>query len=375
MEKRIFKKTGEKISLLGLGCMRLPKLYEDKEDIDYEKAQQLINYAYEKGINYYDTAFMYHNFGSEKFVGEAMKNFDRKTFFLASKMPLWDVTDESQLEEIFNKQLSNCQTEYFDFYLFHSATKELYKKFKQYNVYDFMKKKQAEGKIKHIGFSFHDDTSLISQMCDEYQWDFAQLQINYIDWEEQDAKTHYQILCDNNIPCIVMEPVRGGLLASPCEKSNKIFKDAQPEKSIASWAIRYVASLENVLTVLSGMSNMEQIEDNIKTMEDFKPLTKNEYEIINNALIAYKDKDRILCTACRYCMDCKFGVDIPEVFSQYNNYVTDKDSVKFKLEYSQKLEHCGADKCTECGQCEKHCPQAILIREKLKQINTFYKQL
>lgn len=377
MEMRQYRDTDVKVSLLGMGCMRLPKVDPEKEDIDYEKAQEIIDYAYANGVNYFDTAYGYHGGQSELFVGQALKKYPRESFFLASKMPIWCVKEKGDVERIFNEQLQRCQTDYFDFYLFHSQNAANFQKCQEFGVYEFLSQMKAEGKIRRLGFSFHDTPEVLRHICDTYPWDFAQIQLNYLDWEMQDAKTQYQILNDREIPVIVMEPVRGGALASPCEAADILFREERPDKSVASWAIRFAASLPGVLTVLSGMSNMEQVRDNVDTMTRFEPLTDREREVIDEALEAYRKKDTVPCTGCRYCMDCSFGVDIPKMFSLYNHYVLDRDGEDYLEAYKAQPESQRADQCQACGACMEKCPQHIripdqmvTIRETVERIST-----
>lgn len=377
MEMRQYRDTDVKVSLLGMGCMRLPKVDPEKEDIDYEKAQEIIDYAYANGVNYFDTAYGYHGGQSELFVGQALKKYPRESFFLASKMPIWCVKEKGDVERIFNEQLQRCQTDYFDFYLFHSQNAANFQKCQEFGVYEFLSQMKAEGKIRRLGFSFHDTPEVLRHICDTYPWDFAQIQLNYLDWEMQDAKTQYQILNDREIPVIVMEPVRGGALASPCEAADILFREERPDKSVASWAIRFAASLPGVLTVLSGMSNMEQVRDNVDTMTRFEPLTGREREVIDEALEAYRKKDTVPCTGCRYCMDCPFGVDIPKMFSLYNHYVLDRDGEDYLEAYEAQPESQRADQCQACGACMEKCPQHIripdqmvTIRETVEKIST-----
>ncbi|MEG2288414.1 MAG: aldo/keto reductase [Clostridium sp.] len=371
MFKRNFKDTDLEISLLGLGCMRLPLVEGSTTDIDYIKAEEIVDYAYSNGINYFDTAYPYHGGQSEKFVGQALKKYPRGSFNLVTKLPIWIIKEEADLERIFNEQLANCQTDYFDFYLCHAIDAAKFKTIKDLNIYEFLCKKKAEGKIRYIGFSFHDVPSVLEEIADAYPWDFAQIQLNYLDWELYKSKEQYEILAEREIPCIIMEPVRGGALANPCEKSNEIFKAARPDMSIASWAIRYAATLPNVLTVLSGMSNMEQIQDNVATMSNFEPLTVEDYKVVDAALDAYKKNNTIPCTGCRYCMDCPIGVDIPEVFKIYNDYAISKYKGVFKKQYLSLPEMARAHNCISCGACMNQCPQSFDIPEKMKIIADF----
>ncbi len=368
MEMRQYRDTGVQVSLLGMGCMRLPKVDPEKPDIDYVKAQEIIDYAYSHGVNYFDTAYVYHGGQSESFIGQALKKYPRESYFLATKMPIWCVKKQEDVERIFNEQLQKCQVDYFDFYLFHAQDAGNFKKCQEFGVYEFLSRMKAEGKIRRLGFSFHDTPEVLRHICDTYDWDFAQIQLNYLDWEMQDARTQYQILADRGIPVVVMEPVRGGALASPCDAANILFREERPDKSVASWAIRFVASLPGVLTVLSGMSDMEQVRDNVDTMTNFEPLTERDREIIDAALEAYRKKDTVPCTGCRYCMDCPFGVDIPKMFALYNHFVLDKDEEDYLEAYRAQPEETLADKCRACGACLSKCPQHIKIPEKMAAI-------
>ncbi len=369
MEYRKYNKTGEKISLLGLGNMRLPKLREDAEDIDTVRAQEIVDYAYEHGVNYFDTAYMYHDGKSEKFIGQALKKYDRSSFFLATKMPIWMAKTPEKMRQIFENQLKNLQTDYIDFYLFHSLTKANFDKCIAFGLYDYLSEKKEQGIIRNLGFSFHDTPEELERICDTYSWDFAQIQLNYLDWEMQDAKRQYEILENRGIQCIIMEPVRGGKLVNTCEAANEIFMQANPKVSVASWAIRYAASLPNVLTVLSGMSNMDQVEDNVKTLTDFAPLTQEEHEVVQRAVYEYKKKDTVPCTGCRYCMDCVSGVDIPKAFELYNRFVMDGNVETYKRDYFMLEDSAHENHCISCGLCAQHCPQGIAIPEKLEMIH------
>lgn len=368
MYKKLYKNSGREISVLGLGCMRLPVVDDEDDAIDYEKAQELVDYSLAHGINYIDTAHGYHGGQSQVFLGKALSNYPRESYFLATKLPMWGVNGPKDIEKIFNLQLERLNTGYIDFYLIHSLDAGNFKKAVDFGAYDFITEMKKQGKIKNIGFSFHDSPAVLEEIVSKYAWDFAQLQINYVDWKNQNAKQQYRILEENNIPCIVMEPVRGGRLANPGEKANELFKAARPEKSIASWAIRFAASLPNVITVLSGMSNMEQLKDNIATMSDFEPLTEKEYEIVDKAAQAYNLKDLIPCTACRYCMDCPSGVDIPGMFELYNSYVVSKNKEGFLNAYNETESGERAENCIACGACVPLCPQGIDIPGKMEMI-------
>ncbi len=376
MLTRHYKNTDETVSALGMGCMRFPtKNVNGRDVIDEEKALEIIDYAYNHGVNYFDTAYMYHDSQSEEFVGRALKRYDRSTIKIVTKLPIWMADTPADMERIFNEQLKNLRTDYFDFYLVHALDRGKFERCKKFGAYEFLQNKKSEGKIRHLGFSFHDSPEVLQEIVDTYEWDFAQLQINYYDWEFQNAKRQHEILTEKGIPCVVMEPVRGGALANPCDSANAIFKAAAPDKSVASWAIRYVESLPNILTVLSGMSSMEQIKDNVATMTDFKPLDEADRATLAAALDAYRKKDTLPCTGCRYCMDCGSGVDIPGVFAVYNRYAVDKNRESFIKNYGELPESSLPGSCIECGVCQSHCPQSIKIPAELKKISSLYAEI
>ena len=373
METRLFKNK-EKISLLGFGTMRLPRIAEEKQDIDTKTAQKMTDYAIENGINYFDTAYPYHDGESETFIGGALEKHDRSSFNLATKMPIWLIRNKADTEKIFEEQLKKCRVDYFDFYLIHNINEAFFGSIEKYHIYDFLKQKQKEGKIRYLGFSFHDNPGLLEKTVSKYEWDFAQIQLNYLDWELQDAKRQYEILTEKEIPIIVMEPVRGGALATLSENAVEILNAADSAASPASWAIRYAATFPNVLTVLSGMSDMEQLKDNIKTMTDFRPLSGDDRKTIEKAVTAYRESLEIPCTYCRYCMECPSGVHIPKVFAKYNQQRAkgkDADTFYFFMEYNLLGEKRQAHQCTECGICLSKCPQKIDIPAELKKIAAF----
>jgi predicted aldo/keto reductase-like oxidoreductase len=379
VETRKYKNSDKYVSLLGFGGIRLPVLKSDQE-IDRNRLCDMINYAIRHGINYFDTAYGYHGGNSEICIGEALSKYPREKYFLADKMPLYAVKSEDDVERIFNEQLEKCKVEYFDFYLLHNFNRNSTSSVEKYNIYEILREKQSKGLIHHFGFSFHDKPEILRGIINKYRFDFVQIQLNYMDWELQNAKLQYEILKENNIPITVMEPVRGGMLAKLCDKSIEIFKKSNPDVSVASWALRYAASFPEVLTVLSGMSNMEQLQDNVKTFEYFKKLSYEEYSIIGNALSVYKKLLIIPCTACRYCMDCPRGIDIPGVFGVYNNYNQSgkykRDSIRdFLFRYGILGSDRQAHLCIQCKRCTRYCPQNINIPYWMGKINGFYNRI
>lgn len=371
MDYRVMKNTGKKISLLGLGCMRFPLIAPDRTEIDEEYAERMIARSLAQGINYFDTAYPYHEEMSEPFVGRVLKKYPRDSFYLASKLPMWDVNKEEDVAYFFEKQLERCQVEYFDFYLCHNLSRERFDRVKKFGVFEKLLEYKKQGKIRHIGFSFHDVPEVLEEICAAYPWEFGQLQLNYLDWEFQDAKSQYEILERYGIPCIVMEPVRGGALADLGEEGNKVLKALDENASIASWAIRYAASLPNVMTVLSGMSNDEQLTDNLNTLSNFQPLSQQEREAVEKALKIYQKTALIPCTRCRYCSDCPVEIDIPLIFRLYNQLTLSKNTEEFLTDYHKIEASARADRCISCGNCVSHCPQNIQVPGEMEKIAAY----
>lgn len=366
MDRRFIESLGVELPRLGFGCMRLPT--QDGK-IDFYKAEEMIHYAMENGLNYFDTAYNYHNEESEKFLGKVLSEFPRESYFLTTKLPIWKVEKEEDAERLFNEQLERLQTDYVDFYLLHAMGAERKKIMDKFNLYDFLVQKKNEGKIKHIGFSFHDSKEVLEELVSQHKWDVVQLQINYWDWEEIDAKSLYEVLERHSIPCFVMEPVRGGFLSTFTPKVEKHMKEYS-SNSIASWAIRWVSSLPNVAIVLSGMSNMDQLKDNINTLTNFQPITEEEQKVIDKVIEELKSINPVPCTGCRYCMECPFGVNIPKVFSIYNDYKKTENKIITHRSYFEFLsEKNRADRCQKCNSCVTKCPQHINIPEELEKIH------
>lgn len=367
MDRKLIESLDVNFPKLGFGCMRFP--VKDGK-IDFDQARELIRHAMDRGLNYFDTAYNYHNGESQEFLGNVLQEFKRESYYLTNKLPVWKVKEEKDAEKFFNEQLEKCNTEYFDFYLLHSLNKNSIETVEKFNLYDFIKKKKDEGKIKHIGFSFHDSNDILEKFVSAHKWDFVQLQINYWDWTEYDAKGAYDILEKHDIPCFVMEPVRGGFLASFAPSAMKHIKSYSPEKSAASWALRWVSSLPNVAITLSGMSNMEQLNDNINTFTDLKPLDDGEYKVIDKVVEELRKIKPVPCTGCRYCMDCQFGVDIPGIFEIYNDYKkSENKDITARSYFLFTSEEARADKCQKCGECIPKCPQHISIPDELEKIH------
>lgn len=368
VDRKRFKNI--EISRLGLGNMRLPCKTPIKREanplIDYNKAQELVDMAYENGVNYFDTAYMYHAGKSEKFIGQALKKYPRESYYLADKLPIWMCKRPADMQKIFDKQLQRTGIDCFDFYLLHSLDKGNFEKCEKYGAYDFLLEKQKQGLIKNIGFSFHGTIDDLKTIVAAHHWDFAQIQMNYLDWKNQDAKTQYEILTEAGIPVIVMEPVRGGKLADVPKRVEELFKNNAPDKSIASWAIRFCATHDNVLTILSGMNAKEQMLDNLQSLTDFVPMTDVELKICQNAASIINESEIIPCTGCDYCADCPKSVKISTIFDVYNKLKTGEYTAdQAKEKYAQiDVNH---TQCVACGKCKEHCPQSIDIPKMLSE--------
>lgn len=366
MEKRRLEKLNISPSLLGFGCMRFP-MREDKS-IHEEKAQALLDRALAAGVTYIDTAYPYHNEQSEKFLGRALSKHDRNSYFLATKLPVWLVEKTADVRRYFEEQLRRLQTDHVDFYLFHALNKDRWEAIKRLGMIHEVEKLREEGKIRYIGFSFHDEYPVFEEILTYRDWDFCQIQLNYVDTVIQQGMKGYDLAEKLGIPIIIMEPVKGGALAKLPAAMEEIFRKVSPDRSVASWAFRYVASLPNVKVILSGMTEMDQLEDNLHTFGDFMPLSPAESDAVEQVTKIYRSMQRNECTACGYCMPCPFGVNIPGNFKIWNNGAIYEDLPGAKLNYQSMDESRRASMCQECGACEPQCPQFITIIEDLKKV-------
>lgn len=372
IDRRMIPALGKEISRLGYGGMRFPK---NGDEVDVDAAVQLLRKAYEMGINYFDTAMVYHKGESEKIFGKAFEPYPRDSYLIADKMSIWLCSDEEDMKARFYNQLKTLKTDYIDFYLVHSLNRNHYKKVKDLHCVEFLQQMKKEGKIKHLGFSFHDTYQVFTQILNDYTWDFVQIQLNYLDWHNQGAEQLYRELERRNLPVMVMEPVRGGYLATIDSERAKPFLELEPQRSIASWAIRWVESLPQVAVVLSGMSDLQQLEDNVATMTHFEPMNEQELAAIDRVVEEIRKVNEIPCTGCRYCMDCPMGVDIPEIFSIYSQYKIFGKEKAFVQDYEEVVEHGnGAEHCVRCMACTTKCPQMIAIPDKLEMIAKLYAQ-
>lgn len=357
----------KKLSLLGFGTMRLPT----KEDgsIDEAQVKAITSYAMEHGLNYFDTAYPYHNGESERVIGRVLSEYPRDSYYLATKYPGHQILSNGyNPAEIFEEQLAKCGVDYFDFYLLHNVYEKSIETYldPKWGIIDYFKEQKRLGRIKHLGFSCHAQTEGLREFLDACgnDMEFCQIQLNYLDWTLQDAKAKYDLLTKYGIPVWVMEPVRGGKLAKLNDIYEARLKEIRPDESIAAWSFRFLQGLPNVKMILSGMSNMEQMQDNIKTFLEYKKLSEEEQELLLD--IAEGMKNSIPCTACRYCCDgCPMGLDIPMLLSTYNEL---RFSPAFNI--TMRIEFMDEDKkpsaCIACGKCTKICPQNIDIPSAMK---------
>lgn len=359
-----------KLSALGMGAMRLPVINGDDASIDEAAAFAMVDEAMAKGVNYYDTAWGYHSGNSELVMGRALARYPREKFYLATKFPGYDLSNMPKVKEIFEKQLEKCQVEYFDFYLFHNVCEMNIDAYldPQYGIYDYLLEQRKNGRIRHLGFSAHGDYDVMKRFLDAYGKDmeFCQIQLNYLDWEFQDAKKKVELLNEWNIPVWVMEPLRGGKLASLSAEDEAKLKALRPEETIPAWAFRYLQTIPSVKVVLSGMSNMKQMQENIRTFEEDKPLNDEELKAIYSIADGMVKKIVLPCTACHYCTShCPQGLDIPGLLALYNEHCFTQGGFIAPM----ALQAVPADKqpsaCVGCRSCEAVCPQGIKISEAM----------
>ena len=355
-----------KLSRLGMGNMRLPSVdpKNPNADIDIPAAVELIQTAYRRGINYFDTAWVYNDGGSEKCVGEAMKDLPRDSYYLATKFYIDSTPDPAP---VFEEQLRRLQTDHIDFYLLHCVMDANADKYLNSGAIDYFLEQKKQGRISYFGFSSHSSPATLRRFAEHHPWDFAQIQLNYFDWKFNTAKEEYEILAGHNIPVMVMEPVRGGRLAALTPECDAKLKAARPDWSISSWAMRFVKSLPGVQVILSGMSTMEQLEDNLKTFSDDGTLSESERTLLFEVADEFKDQIQVPCTACRYCCSgCPAKINIPEYLKLYN---------AFKVNGFQALGNASAIEsegkpadCLGCGACTGHCPQSIDTPSIMKEL-------
>lgn len=370
-ETMIYRNFQEiKLSGLGMGAMRLPVIDGDDSRIDETKTQAMVDYAMEQGVNYYDTAWGYHDGHSETVMGKALSRYPRENYYLATKFPGYDLSNMDKVEEIFEKQLEKCGVEYFDFYLFHNVCEMNIDAYldEKYGIYEYLMKQKAAGRIRHLGFSAHGNLDVMKRFLDAYGKDmeFCQIQLNFLDWTFQGAKEKVELLKEWNIPVWVMEPLRGGKLARLAAEDEKALKALRPEENIPAWAFRFLQSVPGVTMVLSGMSNLQQMQDNIHTFAEDKPLTKKEMDTLLQIADGMVKKIVLPCTACHYCTShCPQGLPIPELLALYNEHCFTEGGFIAPMALSAYPQEKLPSACIGCRSCEAVCPQQIKISEAM----------
>lgn len=364
---------GMRLSALGMGAMRLPTVNGNDAEIDSAATEEMVAYAMEQGVNYYDTAWGYHNGNSELVMGKALAKYPRDSFYLATKFPGYDLSNMPKVEEIFEKQREKCGVDYFDFYLFHNVCEMNIDAYldEKYGIYTYLMEQKKNGRIRHLGFSAHGSYDVMKRFLEAYGKDmeFCQIQLNYLDWSFQNAKGKVELLESYHIPVWVMEPLRGGRLAKLSEKEEAVLKELRPEEGIPAWAFRFLQSIPGVVVTLSGMSDLEQMKENIRTFETEKPLSKEEME----TLLSIADgmlNGTLPCTACRYCTShCPQGLDIPMLLNLYNEHSFTGGGFIAPMALSAVPKEKHPSACVGCRSCEKVCPQQIKISEAMSNFS------
>ena len=404
MQMRTSPKNGEKVSLLGYGCMRWPmKKGEDgKDHIDQEAVNEMVDYAYRNGVNYYDTSPAYLQGQSEEAAGIALSRYPRESYYIATKLSNFNNFSREAGLKMYRDSQKALRTDYFDYYLLHaigtSGFEGFEKRYINNGLLDFLLEEREAGRIRNLGFSFHGRKEVFDQFMvlhEKYHWDFVQIEMNYVDWEHAkvpenvNADYLYEELAKRNIPATIMEPLLGGRLAKLPDAISERMKEREPQMSIASWAFRFCGSYPNILTVLSGMSSMDPLIENVETFSHFKPLNDEEKAFLMEMANLMEDYPTVPCTACSYCMPCPYGIDIPTIFRHYNDHVNSGEIAqsceqdhfqrlkrRYLVSYDRAVETVRqADHCIGCGQCRPKCPQSIDIPRALRHIDRYVEKL
>ncbi len=378
-------KTGVKVSQLGFGCMRLPVIDGVASQINEPEAVRMIRHAIDNGVNYIDTAYPYHGTGfdrggeSEPLVGRSLRDGYRQRVQLATKLPSWLITCRTDFDKFLNDQLRRLETDHIDFYLVHAINKGFWKNLLQHDLFGFLDAALADGRIRHAGFSFHDDLQLFKTVVDAYKWSFCQIQYNYVDENYQAGRAGLAYAAERGLGVVIMEPLRGGALAGKLpEAISKLFVESGFNRTPVDWALRWLFDDPRISVVLSGMSAMEQVVENLQVASAAAPasMTDNEKQVMNRAQAIFKERIKVPCTSCGYCMPCPSGVDIPKNFSMYNSlHLLDEsfqNSLRF-MYHAQVAESAKAGNCSKCGRCETHCPQHIKIISELEKVAATFK--
>ena len=379
MRYRNFGNTGFKPSALGFGCMRLPQLAGEENQIDEVEATRMIRYAIDQGVNYLDNAWSYHQGNSEPLLGKVLQNGYREKVALATKMPSWLIEKSADFDHYFSQQLERLQTDHIDFYLLHTMNQNYWDNYLKLKVFDWAEKKLADGQIRHLGFSFHDEFPVFETILNGYdQWDFCQIQYNYMDTDYQAGERGLRMAAEQGLGVVIMEPLKGGRLAIeiPPGPVKKVFDRSQSPRTPAEWALQWLWNQPEVGLVLSGMSTMEQVEQNLASASrsGVGSLSTEDIEIVADARNAWQGLAPVACTHCEYCLPCPSDVMIPQVFKIYNNAVMFNQQEQGRTAYKNQIpDNSQADACIECGTCETLCPQNLTIIDYLKDAHAYLK--
>jgi predicted aldo/keto reductase-like oxidoreductase len=382
MKHRTFGKTGLQVSSLGFGCMRLPVIGKDNSRIDEQHAMRMVHHAIDHGINYFDTAYPYHGFdfskggASEPFLAKALKNGYREKVYLATKLPSWLVHSREDMDRLLNEQLERLDTGAIDFYLLHGLDITNWDKLLGFGVLEFLESALKSGKIRYAGFSFHDEVGLFRKIVDAYDWTFCQIQYNYLDEEFQAGREGLQYAASRGLAVVAMEPLRGGTLVNGLPPAaRELLQNAAPDRSAVGWALQWLWNQPEVTVVLSGMSHMDQLQENLQLVDQLsrQGWEQKDGDALQMAVDIIRKMQRVNCTACSYCMPCPEGVNIPRNFSLYNDHYMLNDPAA-RLRYQRFLSDTAkASNCVQCGHCEPLCPQGIAIMEELENVNELFK--
>ena len=370
---RRMNQTDAKLSILGFGCMRLPQTSNCR--IDESQATKMVRYAIDHGINYLDTAYVYHNGESEPFLRRALSDGYREKVHLATKLPVWEVQSRNDMDRFLDEQLCRLNTDHIDFYLLHGLGRTSWLNMMNLNVGEFLDQAIADGRIRRAGFSFHDEVHVFKEIVNEYDWTFVQIQYNYMDEEYQAGTEGLNYAAAKGLGIVIMEPLRGGVLARETAETKKIFASRGHARSAAEWGLRWLWNHPEITVVLSGMSTIQQVKDNLGYANDGKPsdLTPHDTAVYEEIKTYYRNRMTIPCTKCRYCMPCMAGVEIPECFSAYNDASVYNDKAGAKMSYDAYTGFGGdASQCQDCGVCESLCPQHLPIRKHLKEVSALF---
>ncbi len=378
MKYRRFGRLNWEVSALGFGVMRLPTLEGDEGKINEPKAIKMIRYALDNGVNYVDTAYPYHRGNSEILLGETLQEGYREKVKVATKMPTWLVKSQEDMDKFLDEQLHKLKLDYVDFYLLHGLEHKRWQLLKKLNVLEWGDRQIADGKINHLGFSFHDEYSVFKEIVDSYEWTLCQIQYNYMDAKYQAGTKGLKYAASKGLAVVVMEPIAGGRLAiNPPEEIQKIWREDGSERTPAEWALQWVWNHPEVSVALSGMSTMDQVIENVQSANRSKPsiFSKKDLNFINRIQRKYKELGFVGCTSCKYCLPCPEGVDIPQILALYNEYFAEERNAEVKKKYWQYITpESQAKRCMKCGKCEELCPQQLPIRKILNGATWVFEQ-